>query len=85
MIQSVVVVEDQVFTAAAFGMADSILGNSDALDFLGWLSRHAEGQGRPLKQGDVVITGARIGPLPMTGALRACATAMGATATVRMG
>lgn len=56
---------------------------ADALDFLGWLSRHAEGQGRPLKQGDVVITGARIGPLPLTGALRARATAMGAT--VRMG
>lgn len=56
---------------------------AEALDFLGWLSHHAEGQGRPLKPGDVVITGARIGPLPLTGALRARATAMGATVRMR--
>ena len=52
---------------------------ADALDFLGWLSGHAARQGRPLKKGDVVITGARVGPLPLNGASRARAEARGAS------
>ena len=50
----------------------------DALDFLAWLSAHAAGQGRPLKARDVVITGARIGPLPLAKTQRARASAMSA-------
>lgn len=52
---------------------------ADAMDFLGWLSQHAQGQGRPLKTGDVVITGARIGPLPLANARLASALAMAAS------
>lgn len=55
---------------------------SDALDFLGWLSRHAAAQGRRLKQGDVIITGARIGPVPLAGASRARAVALGASVSL---
>jgi 2-keto-4-pentenoate hydratase len=53
-----------------------------SLDFLVWLAGHARAQGRPLKAGDVVITGARIGPLPFSGAKTAKATAMGAAVSV---
>lgn len=52
---------------------------ADAMDFLGWLSQHAQRQGRPLKAGDVVITGARIGPLPLANARLASADAMSAS------
>lgn len=51
---------------------------AQALDFLGWLAGHARAQGRALKAGDVIITGARIGPVPFNGAKTAYATAMGA-------
>ncbi|MGY9046787.1 hypothetical protein P775_15075 [Puniceibacterium antarcticum] len=54
----------------------------EALDFLDWLSRHARAQGRPLRRGDVVITGARIGPLPLNGAQHVQACVMGATVTL---
>lgn len=49
------------------------------LDVLIWLSGHAHAQGRPLEQGNVVITGARIGPLALGGSRRAVATAMDAS------
>ncbi|MBC9245309.1 hydratase [Paracoccus sp. 11-3] len=52
---------------------------ADVMDFLGWLSHHARAQGRPLKAGDVVITGARIGPLPLAKARLASAVAMSAS------
>lgn len=54
----------------------------DALDFLGWLSGHARRHGHPLKRGDVVITGARIGPLPLGSTRQARAEAMGATVEI---
>ena len=53
-----------------------------SLDFLVWLAGHARTQGRPLKAGDVVITGARIGPLPFNGAKTAKATAMGTAVSI---
>ncbi|RJE79888.1 hydratase [Paracoccus sp. JM45] len=55
-----------------------------SLDFLVWLAGHARTQGRSLKAGDVVITGARIGPLPFNGAKAAKATAMGAEVSVAL-
>ncbi|RQP04424.1 MAG: hydratase [Paracoccus sp. BP8] len=57
---------------------------ADALDFLRWLSGHARRQGRDLKAGDVIITGARIGPLPLNGARHARATAAGACVELRL-
>lgn len=47
----------------------------DALLFLSWLSGHAADQGLPLLKGDVIITGARIGPLALKDTVRARATA----------
>lgn len=49
-----------------------------AMDFLIWLTAHARAQDMPLKAGDVIITGARVGPLPLAGATGLRATAMGA-------
>lgn len=39
---------------------------ANMLDALAWLANHAAHRGLPLKKGDIVITGARIGPLPVT-------------------
>lgn len=47
----------------------------EALSFLAWLADHAAGQGLSLRKGDVIITGARIGPLPLKDAGRARAIA----------
>jgi 2-keto-4-pentenoate hydratase len=43
------------------------------LEQLAWLADHASGRGFPLRRGTVVLTGARIGPLPVApgGALQA--------------
>ncbi len=38
---------------------------ADLLEQLAWLANHAAARHRPLKEGDVIITGARIGPLPL--------------------
>ena len=40
---------------------------SNMLTALAWLANHAASRGLPLKTGDVIITGSRIGPLPVTG------------------
>lgn len=40
---------------------------SNMLAALAWLANHAAARGLPLKSGNVVITGSRIGPLPVTG------------------
>lgn len=40
---------------------------SNMLTALAWLANHTAGRGLPLKTGDVVITGSRIGPLPVVG------------------
>ena len=58
--------------------AETVQGPDDALSFLAWLASHAAQQGLPLRRGDLIITGARIGPLPLNGATRARATAFGA-------
>lgn len=47
----------------------------DAVSFLTWLAGHAAAQGLPLRKGDVIITGARIGPLALKDAGRARAIA----------
>ena len=41
---------------------------ADVLASLAWLAAHAAARGLPLKPGDVVITGARLGPTPFAGA-----------------
>lgn len=40
---------------------------SNMLTALAWLANHTAGRGLPLKTGDVIITGSRIGPLPVSG------------------
>lgn len=55
---------------------------AEALDFLTWLSGHARRRGYPLKRGDVIITGARIGPLPLAAGQRIRAEAMGAAVSI---
>lgn len=44
-------------------------------DFLAWLSTRAADMGLPLVAGTVIISGARIGPIPLGGAREATATA----------
>jgi len=39
----------------------------NTLTSLAWLANHAAARGLPLKAGDVIITGARLGPLPLDG------------------
>lgn len=59
-------------------------GLDEALSFLSWLASHADGQGLPLRKGDVVITGARIGPLPLGDATTVRASAGGAEVAARL-
>lgn len=56
---------------------------AETTDFLIWLATHAAAQGLPLSAGDVVITGARIGPVPLRGATQASAS--GTSARVNAG
>lgn len=46
---------------------------TDTTDFLIWLAKHAAAHGFPLSAGDVIISGARIGPIPLSGASAASA------------
>lgn len=46
---------------------------SETADFLAWLASHAAQQGMPLAADTVIITGARIGPIPLRGARKALA------------
>ncbi|CAM3059149.1 fumarylacetoacetate hydrolase family protein [Paracoccus nototheniae] len=46
---------------------------SDTAEFLAWLATHAAEQDMPLVAGTVIITGARIGPIPLHGAQEAVA------------
>lgn len=39
----------------------------NTLKSLAWLANHAAARGLPLRAGDVIITGARLGPLPLDG------------------
>lgn len=48
----------------------STTGNASTQNVLGalaWLANHASARGLPLKAGDIVITGARLGPVDLTG------------------
>lgn len=48
----------------------STAGNGSTLNTLtslAWLANHAATRGLPIKAGDVIITGARLGPLPLDG------------------
>lgn len=47
---------------------------SETADFLAWLASHAADQDMPLSAGMVIITGARIGPIPLGAAREAVAT-----------
>lgn len=47
---------------------------SETADFLAWLASHAADQDMPLSAGTVIITGARIGPIPLHGAREAVAS-----------
>lgn len=47
---------------------------SDTADFLAWLATHAVEQDLPLSASTVIITGARIGPIPLRGAREALAS-----------
>ncbi len=50
---------------------------------IGWLAVHAEKRGRPLGAGHVIITGARVGPVPFGPSLEAVGVA-GALGSVRV-
>lgn len=50
-----------VQTSAGNATTENVLAS------LAWLADHAAARGLPLKPGDVVITGARLGPLPFAG------------------
>lgn len=63
---------------------ETLQGLDDALSFLSWLAGHAAGQDMPLRKGDVIITGARIGPLPLNDAGSARASAGGAGVAVNL-
>ncbi|WP_273692230.1 fumarylacetoacetate hydrolase family protein [Ketogulonicigenium vulgare] len=52
--------------------------------FLVWLAGHAAKYGLPLGAGSVIISGARIGPLPINGATHAQARIAGATVAAQM-
>jgi len=49
------------------------LGLSETIDLLTWLANHAVTRGGGLARGDVVITGARLGPALLAGAESLCA------------
>lgn len=46
---------------------------TETADFLAWLASHAAKQNLPLSAGTVIITGARLGPIPLHGAREAIA------------
>lgn len=63
---------DQQVLALRFDGQDagSTKGNASTENMMGalaWLADHTAARGLPLKAGDVVITGSRIGPLPFAG------------------
>lgn len=63
---------DVVQTTAGNATTENMLSS------LAWLANHASARGLPLKAGDIVITGARIGPLTPTGeAVSASAEGLG--------
>ena len=49
------------------GRTEGNATTDNMLTALAWLANHAAARGLALKAGDIVITGARIGPLPVTG------------------
>nr|WP_281261311.1 fumarylacetoacetate hydrolase family protein [Devosia submarina] len=52
---------------AEIGRAAAGAATQAVLRSLAWLANHASARSLPLKQGDVIITGARIGALPLNG------------------
>lgn len=64
--------EETVQTTPGNATTDNVLVS------LAWLADHAAARGMPLKQGDVVITGARLGPKPFaSGTVTAEASGLG--------
>lgn len=70
-------IDDRLFVAS-----ETVQSLEEALSFLSWLTRHAADQNLPLRKGDVIITGARVGPIPLEGANLARARAGAATVSV---
>lgn len=64
-------------------VAQSHVGMDDTLASLRWLADHARVRGMGLRAGDIVITGARIGPVP-TGPATEVEAAVPGLGTVRM-
>lgn len=75
------------FALALAGQEVSLKLNSPAtgqtLEALCWLADHAASRGMPLKAGDVVITGARLGPVSLQG-VRDCRARIGALGPVAL-
>lgn len=51
-------------------MAEKGATTIQVLDAVAWLADHAASRGWPLKAGQILITGARIGPMPIAGSAR---------------
>lgn len=75
------------FALVLSGQAVSLKVNSptteQTLEALCWLADHAAARGVPLKAGDVVITGARLGPVSLQG-IRDCRARVGALGPVAL-
>jgi len=54
-----------VIRGAEIAMTKAAASTDSVLDAVVWLANHAAGRGRPLKAGQIVITGARVGPIPI--------------------
>jgi 2-keto-4-pentenoate hydratase len=57
---------DMHFGTEEAGRIDGQQSTENALGALAWLARHAADRHLPLKPGDIIITGARLGPTPPT-------------------
>jgi 2-keto-4-pentenoate hydratase len=68
--------ENQISKECSFNLSPEII-----LGAIPWLSVHARKRKLPLKEGDVVITGARLGPIPFeTGKVNIYSNCLGAVA-----
>lgn len=78
---------DLPFTLSLAGQEVSLKLNSptteQTLEALCWLADHAAARGAPLKAGDVVITGARLGPVSLQG-VRDCRALIGTLGPVAL-
>ena len=73
------VLDDRPVTAT-----EQWLSLNETANFLRWLATHAAQQGMPLCAGTVIITGARIGPIPLSGVRAAVARSEAAQVRVAL-